>query len=206
MKGRNTIIKNQDLRYLIKYCLFTLGPFFFINMILKYSSTKENGGARTNYQIKQMFDLLSYVIDISTNTSALKDKQDHKRMDINNKNSERNADKESFEDNFLNEYNQYKVVLATITSRVKEFSTMSIKNDNKDGKALLKGIFDFFNRFSNFYKKFNYKGNEEIKSFKKTVVFICGDLKKIFQKVSDLRTHLDKILELEEEADKNNFN
>ena len=205
LKGRNTIIKNQDLRYLIKYCLFTLGPFFFINILLKYSKTKENGGSRTHYQIKQMFDLLGYVIDISTNTLSMNDKKELKRIDnINNnkKFSERNADKEFFEENFLNDYNQYKAVFATITSRVKDFSTITIKNDNKDLKTLLIGIFNFFNKFSIFFKKFNYKSNEKIKSFNKTVIFITGILRKIFEKISDLKSYLDKILELEEENGK----
>ncbi len=53
-KGRNVIIKNQDLRFLIKNTINNSGVKVYLEKLLKFISNKENGGARTSHQINQV--------------------------------------------------------------------------------------------------------------------------------------------------------
>ena len=52
--GRDLIIKNQDLKYLIKHSFQYLGLMFFLNKLTKFLLSKENGGSRTTHQIHQV--------------------------------------------------------------------------------------------------------------------------------------------------------
>jgi hypothetical protein len=54
-KGRNVIIKNQDLRFLIKNTINISGVKVYLEKLLKFISNKEQGGARTAHQINQVF-------------------------------------------------------------------------------------------------------------------------------------------------------
>ena len=53
-KGRNIILKNQDIRYLIKNTIGCFGVNLYLEKLLKYINSKENGGARTTHQINQV--------------------------------------------------------------------------------------------------------------------------------------------------------
>jgi hypothetical protein len=53
-KGRNIIIKNQDLRFLIKNTINISGVKVYLEKLLKFISNKEQGGARTAHQINQV--------------------------------------------------------------------------------------------------------------------------------------------------------
>jgi hypothetical protein len=66
-RGRNVGIKLNDLKYLIKHSLNITGPFYFLEKLVKYLLSKENGGARTSHQINQVFNMITYILDLSTN-------------------------------------------------------------------------------------------------------------------------------------------
>jgi hypothetical protein len=53
-KGRNVIIKNHDLRFLIKNTINISGVKVYLEKLLKFVSNKETGGARTAHQINQV--------------------------------------------------------------------------------------------------------------------------------------------------------
>jgi hypothetical protein len=65
--GRNTLIKNNDLRMVIKNTLGQYGPIFWTEKLLKFLNVKSEGGARTSFQINQAFNLLTFVLEISGN-------------------------------------------------------------------------------------------------------------------------------------------
>jgi hypothetical protein len=53
-KGRDLIIRNQDIRYLIKNTLSQTGVSYYLTRLLGFMITKESGGARTAHQINQV--------------------------------------------------------------------------------------------------------------------------------------------------------
>jgi hypothetical protein len=53
-KGRNVIIKNNDIKFLIKATLNLKGPLYFLEHIFKFCMDKESGGARTTHQLNQV--------------------------------------------------------------------------------------------------------------------------------------------------------
>jgi hypothetical protein len=65
--GRNTLIKNNDLRMVIKNTLGQYGPIFWTEKLLKFLNVKSEGGARTSFQINQAFNLLTFILEISGN-------------------------------------------------------------------------------------------------------------------------------------------
>merc|ERR1712032_993217 len=64
--GRNTLIKNNDLRMIIKNTLSQYGPIFWTEKLLKFLNVKSEGGARTAFQISQAFNLLTFILEISS--------------------------------------------------------------------------------------------------------------------------------------------
>ena len=65
--GRNTLIKNNDLRMIIKNTLGHYGPIFWTEKLLKFLNVKSQGGARTSFQMNQAFNLLTFILEISGN-------------------------------------------------------------------------------------------------------------------------------------------
>ena len=53
-RGRNVIIKNSDIKFLIKSTITLKGPVYFFEHLLKYCVDKDNGGARTTHQLNQV--------------------------------------------------------------------------------------------------------------------------------------------------------
>ena len=76
--GRNTLIKNNDLRLIIKNTISQFGPIYWTEKLVKYLNTKSSGGARTVFQINQAFNLLTFILEISsskiTNIENFKEK------------------------------------------------------------------------------------------------------------------------------------
>jgi len=64
--GRNCLFKNNDIRFIIKNTLSIYGPGFYMERLSKYLNTKSNGGARTAFQLNQVFNLLTFVLEISS--------------------------------------------------------------------------------------------------------------------------------------------
>lgn len=53
----------------------------FVLLLLKYLNFKDNGGARTSFQIKQVYDLLIYTVDLFSNKlNKYQDKNNKQRM------------------------------------------------------------------------------------------------------------------------------
>jgi hypothetical protein len=210
-RGRNVIIKNQDIRYLLKSTIFTYGPFFYLNLLLKYTAAKENSGARTNHQYKQVFDLLNYVIDfISSKENNLNNTiNKNKVKDLkhnNNKNGVTSIkhQEDDFEEKYLLEFDSYQQIFATITSRIKDFSAINEEVLKiKENKTILSGLFNFFSKIVLFIKR-NKRILESIKAetkiLKKSITFIIVSFKGIFEKIPDLKSYLDKVLEIEEQS------
>lgn len=63
--GRNSLIKNNDLRMIIKNTLNQYGPIFWTEKLLKFLNIKKEGGARTAFQMHQAFNLLTFILEIS---------------------------------------------------------------------------------------------------------------------------------------------
>jgi type IV secretory pathway VirB10-like protein len=55
------------LKYLIKYTINKFGPFYFFEKLSKFLLNKEKGGARTTHQVNQIFNLMTYTIDLTNN-------------------------------------------------------------------------------------------------------------------------------------------
>lgn len=169
---------------------------------MKYTATKENGGARTNHQYKQIFDLLNYLIDfISSKENNIKDikhKSNKKGVVLNT------HEEQAFEEKYLLDYNSYQQIFATITSRIKDFTTVSEEVlKTKDNKSILSGLFNFFSKLILFIKRNKRileSIKEESKTLKKTITFIIHGFKTILEKIPDLKSYLDKILEIEEQC------
>lgn len=64
--GRNCLFKNDDLRFIIKNTLGIYGANFYLEKLSKFLNTKSNGGARTAFQLNQAFNLLTFVLEISS--------------------------------------------------------------------------------------------------------------------------------------------
>lgn len=210
-RGRNVIIKNQDIRYLLKSTIFIFGPFFYLNLLLKYTAGKENSGARTNHQYKQVFDLLNYVIDFvsskENNIGNSNNKNNSKELKHNSSKKgvvAAKIEEEDFEEKYLLDFNSYQQVFATITSRIKDFTAV---NDEvlkvKENKSILTGLFNFFSKLILFIKR-NKRILEAVKAeskiLKKTITFIIHGFKTILEKVPDLKSYLEKVLEIEEQS------
>ena len=187
-KGRNCIIKNQDIRFLIKLLFSVKGPFFFFNSIFKYAEPKETGGARTPHQIKQIFDLLTYVLD-QFNNKIVGDKHS------------KNNEKEHFI-LFLGQFDNFHNILGLVASRVKFYLGKDEEYcKTKENKLLISGLIGFISRFISFIKKntsFLIKSKEEGKLLIKSCSFIITNLRTIVEKVKDLK-HLDEKINLIEE-------
>jgi hypothetical protein len=66
-RGRNISIKTNDLKHLIKFTINYFGPFYFFNKLSKFLLNKEKGGARTTHQVNQIFNLMTYTVDLTNN-------------------------------------------------------------------------------------------------------------------------------------------
>jgi len=66
-KGRNISIKINDLKYMIKYTFSFIGPHFYLEKLINYLVNKDKGGARTTHQVNQVFNLLTYIIELTNN-------------------------------------------------------------------------------------------------------------------------------------------
>ena len=55
------------MKYLIKYTINKFGPFYFFEKLSKFLLSKEKGGARTTHQVNQVFNLMTYTIDLTNN-------------------------------------------------------------------------------------------------------------------------------------------
>lgn len=64
--GRNCLFKNSDLRFIIKNTIGIYGAHFYLDKLLMYMNTKSKGGARTSFQLNQVFNLLTFVLEISS--------------------------------------------------------------------------------------------------------------------------------------------
>lgn len=64
--GRNCLIKNNDIRFIVKNTISIYGPNFYLEKLSKFLNTKTNGGARTAFQLNQAFNLLTFVLEISS--------------------------------------------------------------------------------------------------------------------------------------------
>ncbi len=64
--GRNCLFKNNDIRFVIKNTLSIYGANFYLEKLGKFLNTKSNGGARTAFQLNQAFNLLTFVLEISS--------------------------------------------------------------------------------------------------------------------------------------------
>lgn len=64
--GRNCLFKNNDLRFIIKNTLSIYGPNFYLEKLAKFLNTKSNGGSRTAFQLNQAFNLLTFVLELSS--------------------------------------------------------------------------------------------------------------------------------------------
>jgi len=177
MKGRNIILKNQDLKFLIKNSITTQGSFYFMSLLLKYATTDKTG-ARTNHQLSNLFELLMYVTELTLSKSNIEENQDK-----------------------ISNYSDYKIILALITSGLKQFTGM--KEKTKEIKTIVKGMLNFLSKFTSLYKLVSSSfSSEEKKLFSKSVVYITGILKDIFSKHPELKGLSDKNLEIEEEYSK----
>merc|ERR1711957_604180 len=53
-------------RMIIKNTLSQFGPIFWTQKLLKFLNTKSQGGARTAFQISQAFNLLTFILEITS--------------------------------------------------------------------------------------------------------------------------------------------
>ena len=76
--GRNCLIKNNDLRFILKNTLSIYGPNFYMTKLLKFMNSKSQGGARTSFQLNHVFNLMTFILEISssrlTNDETFKEK------------------------------------------------------------------------------------------------------------------------------------
>lgn len=180
--GRNNILKNQDMRYLIKLLLNSKGYYFFIIQLLKYSDLKENGGGRTPHQLKNALDLLCYVVD-----------------QMNNKD---NKIEKSFKES--EEYEKAVEVLENIHLKLKKIllKEEEIGNSN-ELVTLTRGLIGFICKFVGCFNKNNgfnskSKSNEEEKFLNKTIKGIVLIFKNIIEKNAMLKSYEDKIISFED--------
>lgn len=180
--GRNNILKNQDMRYLIKLLLHSKGYYFFIIQLLKYSDLKENGGGRTPHQLKNALDLLCYVVD-----------------QMNNKD---NKNESSFKES--EEYEKAVEVLENIHLKLKKIllKEEEIGNSN-ELVTLTRGLIGFICKFVGCFNKNNginskSKSNEEEKFLNKTIKGIVLIFKSIIEKNAMLKSYEDKIISFED--------
>lgn len=214
LRGRNVIIKNQDIRYIIKHCIKSKDPVEFIMMLMKYLNFKDNGGARTSFQIKQVYDLLIYTIDLFSNKiNKNSDKLNKNQKTEDNKNKQKINHASSLSgqvqdsnknDNDFNKYLKYdslKLVLATITSRLKEKNTSS--QNQKDDKILYQCILNFLHKLFFFMKKNKVaSSSDDIANFNKSITFIINSSKAIIKDIPDLKSMNEKLLDIEESLSK----
>jgi hypothetical protein len=53
-KGRDLIIRNNDIRYLIKNTISVTGINYYLTRLISFLASKDQGGARTAHQISQV--------------------------------------------------------------------------------------------------------------------------------------------------------
>lgn len=218
-KGRNLTFKNQDIRYLIRNCLKIKGPYYFIKLILKYGKDKNNGGARTAYQLKQIFDIINYTLEQFINK-------------INLKNIENSNEYEEVLSEYLaldKSYNEIYSILAIITSNIKDLSNSNLKinknnndknlnnvkdkhlnkfnlkhnnnNNEKEFNTILIGYTNFILKLIHYIKKytqFSNKSTEEGKTIFKSVSYILSSLMSIIKDNKQFKNLEDKLIQAEE--------
>ena len=82
-RGRNLIIKSNDIKNVFKFTLSSQGINYYLNKLLPYLSNKEEGGARTAHQLNQVinifiiqvFHLMTYVFEIYSSKNKDEDKK-----------------------------------------------------------------------------------------------------------------------------------
>lgn len=185
----------------------------FVLLLLKYLNFKDNGGARTSFQIKQVYDLLIYTVDLFSNKlNKYQDKNNKQKNDKNKKienHIQPELNKKDFSYNKYLSYDKFKMILATITSRLKEKNNENIKDsmksndNNKDNKILYQCIFNFLHKLFFFMKKNKVASStDDISNFNKSIAFIINSSKVIIKEIPDLKAMNEKLLDIEENLSK----
>lgn len=184
------IIKNSDIRYLIKLIYNSKGPFFFINSILNYANSKDKDGARTSYQLKQVFDLLNYCIEQFTNK-------------INQNKAKNENESEDKFTHYLQEAKSFHSIIGVLTGRVKDLLNLSEKQLNeKDSKTLVSGLVNFFSKLVLFMKKhtkFASKSSDDGKTMTKSIEFFLSHAHQLVKKIKDKKQIEEKLLQVQEQ-------
>lgn len=190
-KGRNTIMKNQDIRYLIKLTFNSKGPFYYMSIIMQYCDLKENGGGRTPHQLKQAIDLINYVVDQFGNK-------------ISNKKDKHNKEESKFDvDKYLDMHQSFQAIIATVAKRIKHLGAKSDEElkASKDLHSLLGGLINFVTKLVAFMKKNTHlllKNTEEGKTTVKSLEFIVANTKKLLERIPNLKSLEEKVIGIEE--------
>lgn len=161
-----------------------------MELLLKYAQHKESGGARTPHQLKQVIDLLDYVVEQFNNKIH------------SDKHNKTHTEKEYYF-KFLVQYEHFHSILGSITKIVKFFSSKSDEFiSSKENKVLIPGLVGFFCRFVSFMKKntaFVSKSTDEGKTIWKSVSYIINTFKALIEKNKELKYMEDKLLLIEEQ-------
>lgn len=190
-KGRNTIMKNQDLRYLIKLTFNSKGPFYYISIIMQYCDLKENGGGRTPHQLKQAIDLVNYVLDQFGNK-------------ISNKKDKHSKEETKFDvEKYLCLHQSFHAVIASVAKRIKHLGGKSDEElkASKELHSLLEGLINIVSKLVSFMKKNTQlllKNTEEGKTSVKSLEFIVTNVRKLLERIPNLKNFEEKLVGIEE--------
>jgi len=164
-RGRNIIIKNNDIKYLIKYTINIYGPFYYFEKLGKFLQVKENGGARTTHQLNQAFSLMSYIIGISNNKIIEEEKPEFLSNFLT-----KNGEAIYAFGKGLNSITKENLKSETVVEEESKDDTDETNNNSKKGKnqkKVEKKNNSFFIGLTHFYEKylnFLIKSKIEIKS------------------------------------------
>jgi hypothetical protein len=168
-KGRDLIIRNNDIRYLVKNTISLTGLNYYLSRLVTFINTKEQGGARTAHQISQVFNLLTYCVELYIN-------------------KQKEGNKVSLSDTELSEFT--KSLIELIKQNLKD------EKDEKRNKLVFSGIITFVDRLLHVVALFpGEKLNKNIKSlvsaFEKLVE--KAELKNMEKKVADIKGKVEKM-------------